>query len=142
LTLSYWPEKVFSGRISFLYPFLEAATRTIKARIEIANPELFLKPGMYADAKLSYNLGERLGVPESAVMRTGVMDYVFVAKENDKIVPTEVTLGARSSDGYYEVISGLEPGQRVVTSANFLIDSESSLKAALKSAASAGTHQH
>ncbi len=142
LTLSYWPGKAFPGRISFLYPFLEAETRTVKARIEIANPELILKPGMYADARLSYNLGERLAVPESAVMRTGVMDYVFVARENDKIVPTEVTLGTRSGDGYYEVMSGLEAGQRVVTSANFLIDSESSLKAALKSATDASAHQH
>lgn len=142
LTLSYWPRTTFPGRISFLYPFLEADTRTIKARIEIANPELILKPGMYADARLSYNLGERLAVPESAVMRTGVMDYVFVENENDKIVPTEVALGMRSGDGYYEVMSGLGAGQRVVTSANFLIDSESSLKAALKSAANAGAHQH
>jgi len=142
LTLSYWPGETFPGRISFLYPFLQTETRTIKARIEIDNPRLLLKPGMYADAKLSYNLGEHLTVPESALMRTGVMDYVFVARENDKIVPTEVTLGARSGDGFYQVISGLEPGQRVVTSANFLIDSESSLKAALKSAAGASTHQH
>ncbi len=142
LTLSYWPGETFPGRISFLYPFLQTETRTIKARIEIDNPRLLLKPGMYADAKLAYDLGERLTVPESAVMRTGVMDYVFVEWENDKIVPTEVTLGARAGDGYYEVRSGLEAGQRVVTSANFLIDSESSLKAALKSAAAAGTHQH
>lgn len=142
LTLSYWPEMNFPGRISFLYPFLEAETRTIKARIEVDNPEFFLRPGMYADAKLSYNLGNRLAVPEGAVMRTGVMDYVFVESEQDKIVPTVVTLGVRSGDGYYEVISGLEAGQRVVTSANFLIDSESSLKAALKSAADAGSHQH
>ncbi len=142
LTLPYWQEKTFRGQISFLYPFLETESRTVKARIEINNPELVLKPGMYADAKLSYNFGERLAIPESAVMRTGVMDYVFVERENDKIVPFEVKLGVRSGDGYYEVISGLAAGDRVVTSANFLIDSESSLKAALKSATSAGAHQH
>lgn len=142
LTLSYWRGKTFRGRISFLFPFLEPETRTVKARIEIANPGILLKPGMYADAKLSYNLGMRLAVPESAVMRTGVRDYVFVQGKNDLIVPYEVKLGVRSGDAYYEVLSGLRSGERVVTSANFLIDSESSLKAALKAAAGAGTHQH
>jgi len=142
LTLLYWPGKSFRGRISFLYPFLETETRTVKARLEIANPRLVLKPGMYADVKLSYELGESLTIPESAVMRTGVRDYVFIEGNNDQIIPREIQLGAYSGDGYYEVISGLKAGDRVLTSANFLIDSESSLKAALKSAVNAGTHQH
>jgi len=139
LTLSFWPGKTFRGRISFLYPFLESETRTAKARIEIANPGLVIKPGMYADVTLSFDFGERLAVPESAVMRTGVRDYAFVEGNNDAIIPREVKLGAYSGDGYYEVISGLKAGDLVATSANFLIDSESSLKAALQSA---GTHQH
>jgi Cu(I)/Ag(I) efflux system membrane fusion protein/cobalt-zinc-cadmium efflux system membrane fusion protein len=142
LTLSYWPGKTFRGHISFLSPFLESETRTAKARIEIVNPGLVLKPGMYADVKLSFDLGTRLAVPESAVMRTGVRDYVFVEGNGDKIIPREVKLGATSENGYYEVISGLNAGDRVVTSANFLIDSESSLKSALQSAAGAGVHQH
>lgn len=140
LTLSFWPGKAFRGRISFISQFLETETRTAKARIEISNPGLVLKPGMYADVTLSYDFGERLAVPESAVMRTGVRDYVFVEGDHDVIIPREVKLGAYSEDGNYEVISGLTLGDRVVTSANFLIDSESSLKSALKSAA--GTHAH
>jgi membrane fusion protein, copper/silver efflux system len=142
LTLSYWPEKIFEGRISFLYPFLENETRTLKARIELANPELVLKPGMYADVKISYDLGERLAVPENAVMRTGVRDYAFVQGENDLIVPYEIKLGIYSEDGFYEVIDGLKDGDQVLTSANFLIDSESSLKSALQSAVDASGHQH
>jgi Cu(I)/Ag(I) efflux system membrane fusion protein len=141
LTLSFWPGKTFRGRISFISPFLESETRTAKARIEISNPGLVLKPGMYADVALSYDFGERLVVPESAVMRTGVMDYAFVEGDSDRIIPREVKLGAYSEDGTYEVISGLNAGDLVVTSANFLIDSESSLKSALKSAASAGAQK-
>jgi membrane fusion protein, copper/silver efflux system len=141
LTLSFWPGKTFRGRISFLSPFLESETRTAKARIEISNPGLVLKPGMYADVTLTYDFGERLAVPESAVMRTGVMDYAFVEEDNDRIIPREVRLGVYSEAGVYEVISGLKSGDRVVTSANFLIDSESSLKSALKSAAGAGAQK-
>jgi Cu(I)/Ag(I) efflux system membrane fusion protein len=142
ITLSYWAGKRFRGRISFILPFLESETRTVKARIEIANTNLLLKPGMYADAKLSYSIGRRLAVPESAVMRTGVRDYVFIEGKGDMIVPYEVRLGVRSGDGYFEALSGIKAGERVVSSANFLIDSESSLKAALKAASGAGTHQH
>ena len=137
LTLSFWPGKTFRGRISFISPFLEPDTRTAKARIEISNPGLVLKPGMYADVMLSSDFGERLAVPESAVMRTGVRDYAFVEGAGDVIMPRELRLGAYSEGGAYEVISGLRAGDRVVTSANFLIDSESSLKSALKSAAAA-----
>jgi RND family efflux transporter MFP subunit len=141
LTLPYWPGKTFRGRISFLSPFLTSETRIARARIEIPNPELVLKPGMYADVTLSYDFGERLAVPESAVMRTGVRDYVFVKGGIDVIIPREVKLGAYSEDGFYEVISGLKAGDLVITSSNFLIDSESSLKSALKSAASTGERQ-
>jgi Cu(I)/Ag(I) efflux system membrane fusion protein len=141
LTLSFWPGKTFKGRISFISPFLESETRTAKARIEISNPGLVLKPGMTADVTLSYDFGDRLVVPESAVMRTGVRDYAFVDGGWDVIIPREVELGAYSDDGVYEVIAGLKAGDRVVTSANFLIDSESSLKSALKSAAGSGAHR-
>ncbi len=136
LTLSYWPGKIFRGKITFLSPFLDPEARTLKARIEIPNSDLVLKPNMFADAKINYAIGERLAVPESAVMRTGTRDYVFIAGDHDLIVPYIVKLGARSGDGYYEVISGLKKGERVVISANFLVDSESSLKAAFQSAVS------
>lgn len=132
--LPYMPEKKFRGRITFIYPTLNPETRTLKARVDISNPELILKPEMYADAKLSYTMGHKVAVPEAAVLRTGTKDYVYVEEEKNKIVPVAVTLGIRSGDGYYEIISGLKAGQRVVTSANFLIDSESALKASLKAA--------
>ena len=132
LTLSYWPGKSFQGDVSFLYPYLDAQTRTLKARLNIKNRELLLKAEMYADAHLIYDLGEKLALPEGALMQTGTRSYVFVAGEGDEIRPVEVTVGTRS-EGYYELLSGLKPGDRVVTSANFLVDSESSLKAALQS---------
>lgn len=140
VALAYWEGKLFKGKISFLNPFMDQDTRVLKARVEIPNSGMILKPNMYGDAKLSYGLGKKLAVPEEAVMQTGVRSYVFIAGKGDLIVPYEVKLGARSGDGYYEVISGLRGGEKVVTSANFLIDSESSLKAAFKEAA--GAHKH
>ncbi|MFA7157777.1 MAG: efflux RND transporter periplasmic adaptor subunit [Kiritimatiellia bacterium] len=131
ITLAYWPDKVFKGTISFIAPTLDPETRTLRARLEINNPDLALKPEMYADAHLNYELGERLVVPEQAVMRTGLRNYVFREGADGKLVPVEVRLGMRT-DGYYEVHAGLNEGDRVVTSANFLVDSESSMKAALE----------
>ncbi|HSV97109.1 MAG TPA: efflux RND transporter periplasmic adaptor subunit [Spirochaetota bacterium] len=131
--LPYWPGKVFRGRVGFIYPSLSEETRTLKVRMDIANPGLVLKTGMYADARMLYSPGRRLAVPGGAVMRTGVRDYVFVDAGNDRIVPREVSLGIHGSDGYYEIVRGLSGGERVVTSANFLVDSESSLRAAFQS---------
>ena len=136
ISFSYVVSLFFKGKITFISPFLDPEARTLKARIEIPNGDLVLKPNMFADAKISYAIGERLAVPESAVMRTGTRDYVFIAGNHDLIIPYIVKLGARSGDGYYEVISGLKKGERVVISANFLVDSESSLKAAFQSAVS------
>jgi len=133
VVLSYWPGKTFMGKISFLNPFLDPVSRTLKARLEIPNPELLLKPEMYGDAYLSYNLGVKTAVPESAVMRTGDRTFAFVEKSG-ALTPVEISLGSKS-DGYFEVLSGLSPGDQVVTSANFLVDSESSLKAALQAVA-------
>ena len=137
LTLSYWPGKSFQGEVSFLNPFLDPQTRTLKARLNIANPELLLKIEMYGDARLSYDLGQKLAVPETAVMQTGKRSYVFAAGKDDEIKPVEVTIGTRT-EGYYEVLSGLAAGDRVVISSNFLIDSESSLKAALQAITGGG----
>lgn len=131
--LSYWPGKSFRGRVGFIYPSLSEETRTLRVRMNIANPGLVLKTGMYADARLVYSPGRRLAVPEGAVMRTGVRDYVFIDAGGDRIVPREVSLGVHGSDGYYEIVRGLSGGERVVTSANFLVDSESSLRAAFRS---------
>ncbi len=130
IDLPYWPVKVFRGRISFLDPQLDPQTRTMRARMELANPGLALKPGMYADSHLKFDLGTKLVVSEDAVVRTGKRDIVFVRSADGNLIPAEVTVGIRS-DGYFEVLAGLKEGDQVVTSANFLIDSESSLKAAL-----------
>lgn len=131
LTLPYWPGKTFPGKISFLNPFLDPQTRTLKARLEVPNPGLLLKPEMYGDMTLSYDLGDKLTIPASAVMRTGAKNFAFVETGPTELMPVEVTLGGRSGD-YIEVLSGPRAGDRVVTSANFLVDSESSLKAALQ----------
>jgi RND family efflux transporter MFP subunit len=131
ITLPYFRDKTFSGNVVFLNPFLDPQTRTVKARMEIRNPSLELKPQMYGDAYLSYDIGEKTAIPEGAVMQTGERNYAFLANNDDTLSPTEIKIGAKSG-GYFEVYEGLRPGDRVVTSANFLVDSESSLKAALE----------
>jgi len=131
LTFSYWPGKVFRGQVSFLAPSLDRDTRTLKIRLDIPNTESLLKLEMYADARLSFPLGEKLAVPEAAVMRTGERNYVFRDSGDEKLVPVVVELGVRS-EGFFEIRSGLSDGDRVVTSANFLVDSESSMRSALE----------
>lgn len=134
ITLPYWPGKRFQGRIRFLNPFLDPKTRTLTARLDVPNPELLLKPDMYADATLSFDLGEGLAIPEGAVMRTGVRTFAFKVVSDGSLEPVEIQIGERSG-GDYLLLGGLAAGDRVVTSANFLIDSESSLQAALEAVA-------
>jgi Cu(I)/Ag(I) efflux system membrane fusion protein len=134
ITFPYWPGKDFKGRITVLNPFLDPQTRTLRARLEVPNPSLELKPEMFGTALIAVDLGDRLVVPEGAVMRTGDRAYAFRAAEGDRIEPVEVTLGVRA-EGVWEVLKGLKAGDRVVSSANFLVDSESSLKAALEAVA-------
>ncbi len=130
MNLSSLPGREWKGKVTFIAPMLEEATRTVKVRIEFANADGVLKPGMYADVMLERPLGRVLTVPESAVMTTGTRSLVFVAKEGGRFEPREVKAGARVN-AYYEIREGLEPGDQVVTQANFLVDSESRLKAAL-----------
>lgn len=132
ITLPYWPDKTFQGKVSFISPSLNPESRTLKIRLEIPNPKLLLKLEMYADARLNYPVGEKIAIPETAVMRTGERVYTFRDAGDGKLVPVEIKLGVRS-DGFYEVLAGLNAGDRVVTSANFLVDSESSMRAALES---------
>jgi membrane fusion protein, copper/silver efflux system len=131
LTLPYWPEKTFAGKVTFIAPALDKDTRTLKIRMEIPNTNSLLKLEMYADASLRIKLGERLTAPESAVMRTGTHSYVFRDAGDGKLTPVQVKTGLRS-DGLYEILAGLNEGDRIVTSANFLVDSESSMRAALE----------
>jgi len=130
VSLSYYPGEMFKGKVSFVFPYLESDTRTVKVRIELPNLHRKLKPGMYANIDLKIDLGEKLAVPEDAVLDSGKRKVVFLAKQDGHFEPREVELGPRV-EGYYEVRKGLKEGDRVVTSANFLVDSESSLKAGL-----------
>ncbi len=134
LTLPYWPGRTFKGKVIFVSPTVDPDSRTMQARMEIDNPELLLKPGMYANARLHYDLGEALLIPEGAVMFTGEHTYAFKDAGNGSLVPIEIKVGLHS-EGSYELVSGLKEGDRVVTSANFLVDSESSMKAAMEALA-------
>ena len=118
------------GRVAYINPTLSTDTRTLKVRFEFPNPGLALKPGMYADVELSTRAVEGVVVPDSAVMDTGERQIVFVAKGAGVFEPREVKVGSRSG-GRAQVLSGVAAGEQVVTGANFLIDSESRLRAAL-----------
>jgi len=130
VALTYNPDEPFPGRVSYIYPYLDPQTRTATVRIELSNSKRRLLPEMYANVMLTKDLGEKLTVPEDAIMDTGERQMAFIAHPDGYFVPKEVKVGARSG-GYYEVVSGLVPGDVVVTSANFLIDAESRLKSAL-----------
>ena len=128
--LSYQPGKVWKGRVTYLYPTLEEKTRTVKVRLELPNSGGTLKPEMFADVEFKGSLGKALAVPESAVLSTGERTLVFVTNGEGAFEPREVTTGMKVRN-YYEIKSGLSAGERVATGANFLIDSESKLKAAI-----------
>jgi membrane fusion protein, copper/silver efflux system len=130
VSLTYNPDESFTGRVSYINPYLDPQTRTATVRIELANPKRKLLPEMYANVLLTRDLGEKLTVPEDAIMDTGERQMAFLARPNGVFEPREVKVGARSG-GYYEVLSGLAEGDIVVTSANFLIDAESRMKSAI-----------
>jgi Cu(I)/Ag(I) efflux system membrane fusion protein len=119
------------GRVSYIYPTVEVKTRTVKARLECGNPGLRLKPDMYVDVEIAVPTAEVLAVPQEAVLDSGVRQVVFVEEEEGRFLPREVTVGPRAG-GYYPVISGLQEGESVVSSPNFLIDSESRFQAAIE----------
>ena len=127
-----FPGRGFSGKVEVIYPEINKETRTARIRVELSNPDLMLLHDMYVDAEIDTGSGEPvLSVPESAVMDTGSRQAIFVDKGQGRFEPREVTLGHRGS-GYVEVRQGVADGEPVVVSANFLIDAESNLKAALK----------
>jgi len=131
-----WPEVVFKGTVGAILPEVNAATRTLRSRIELANPGARLKPGMFAQLSLSRGQGrEAVLVPTEAVIRTGERSLVIVA-EGKRFVPVNVTVG-QEMGGRSEILKGLKAGERVVASGQFLIDSEASLKGALARLASA-----
>jgi len=128
--LSYLPGELFTGKAIYIYPSLDPNTRTAKVRFEFPNPHGKLKPEMYANVEIKVHLGRKLAVPEGAIIDTGLRQIAIIDKGSGYFEPREVKVGAKVDD-YYEVIKGLKAGERVVTSANFLIDSESKLKEAV-----------
>jgi Cu(I)/Ag(I) efflux system membrane fusion protein len=126
-----YPEKVFAGKVTFIYPTVTPESRTAKVRIELANPQALLKPSMYARAEFASarGKGQILTVPDSAVLDTGMRQLVLVERGEGRFEPRPVKLGAHG-DGYIEVLEGVKAGEKVVVSANFLIDAESNLNAA------------
>jgi len=131
VTVDAWPDRKFDGKVNFIYPTLSSATRTVQVRIELNNPKGVLKPAMFANARIDVGKsGKVLTVPASAVIDSGTRQVVLVRLAEGRFEPRAVTLGKRS-DSVVEVLSGVKEGEQVVTSANFLLDSESNLKAAL-----------
>lgn len=133
MTLPYRPGRVFEGKVAYIYPYLQQKTRDVVIRLEFENPDLTLKPDMYADVRIK-TTGEAKGVviPSEAVIRSGERNVVFVAKGDGKFSPRETTLGLPLDGGNIHVLVGLSPGENVVTSGQFLLDSESKLQEAVQ----------
>ncbi len=131
ISLTHQSNKTFEGEITYLYPYLDPKTRTGKARVELKNDKLELKPDMYANVVIDVELGERLTVPESAVIYTGTRRLVFVDLGEGRLMPKEVELGLHA-ERRYEVRSGLRAGEAVVVSGNFLVAAESRIRSAAR----------
>jgi RND family efflux transporter MFP subunit len=141
VTLPYQPGRTWRGKVTFVDPMVEPGTRTVKVRVEVPNGDYVLKPDMFADVVLRRELGDALFVPEGAVLKPGDRQIVFLDRGDGRLEPREIQTGARVEGGY-AVLAGLAEGDKVVTSANFLIDSESSLKAVLSSMGAASPSPH
>lgn len=132
VTLSYDPNTVLTAQVGFIYPTLDPKTRTAKVRFELANPQEKLKPDMYANVELRVNLGNRLAIPQEAIIESGQKQVVFLHLGGGKLEPRLIKTGAKTGE-WSEVLTGLKEGEHIVTSANFLIDSESRLKSVVES---------
>lgn len=133
VTLDYLPGKKYRGTVTYVYPYLEGKTRTATVRVELSNPNLELKPDMYAHIELAPRVGGKsVLVPSEAVIRSGIRNLVFIARGEGRFEPREITLGLEGEEGTVQVLKGLAAGDNVVVSSQFLLDSESSLKEALK----------
>jgi len=139
IELSYYPGEVFRGKVIYIYPSLDPATRTAKVRFQFSNPQGRLKPEMYANVHIKIPLGPKLVVPEGAIIDTGERQVAMLDRGSGYFEPREVKLGTKV-DQYYVVLQGLKEGDKVVTSANFLIDSESKFKEAV--GGMGGMHEH
>ncbi len=131
MTVRAHPGKVFTGKVTYIYPYLDSKTRTNRIRLEFDNKDLELKPEMFADVTLMTSRQvNAIVVPSQAILRTGVSNHVFVVRAPGKFEPRNVVLGV-SSDGLTQILSGVKAGEKVVTSSEFLIDSESNLREAM-----------
>lgn len=131
MELSYFPGKTYRGKVTYIYPTLDPKTRTIKVRLEFPNPGYELKPDMYADVQLNIDYGTQTLVPSEAVLNSGTRQVVFVARGDGYFEPREIRIGDEFN-GQTVVLAGLKPGEKIVASGNFLIDSESRLGAAMQ----------
>jgi Cu(I)/Ag(I) efflux system membrane fusion protein len=137
IKINAYPDKLLEGRITYVYPTLKAETRTVPVRVELTNPGLLLKPGMFAQMEMQVGgKTQVVTVPVSAVIDSGTRQIVLIQLKEGRFEPREVKLGARS-DTHVEVLSGVKEGEQVVVAANFLIDAESNLKAAVNGFGSA-----
>ena len=133
MTLSYLPDREFRGRVTYVYPNMDEKTRTARIRLEFHNPGYLLKPGMFATITATCELEpSALLIPGMAVLRSGERCTVFVALEGGKFEPRTVTLGPQAGDDRYQVLEGLAEGERIVTSGQFMLDSESQLREAIQ----------
>jgi RND family efflux transporter MFP subunit len=126
ISIAAYPDQTFRGRVEYVYPTLQEKTRSMKARVALPNANGRLKPGMYATVGLEKDLGAVLSVPSSAVLQTGEKTIAFVDLGGGRLSPREVDLGLAGAE-YVEILEGMDSGERVVTSAQFLLDSESNL---------------
>jgi len=143
VNVSAYPKAPFTGKVGFIYPALDPGTRTLRVRIELDNKGLQLRPGMFGDVVIELASESGVVVPVDALVDTGELQYVFVAKDGGRFEPRRVQAGARAND-QVEIASGLSAGEIVVTTANFLIDSESRLRAAIqpRGSSEADGHSH
>ncbi len=141
VTARGYPDRVWEGVVDYVYPDVDPQTRTVRVRLSLPNPGYVLKPGMYVDAELRRDLGEQLVVPAEAVVDTGVRQYVFVVRGEGYFEPREIRTGGRVEEGYV-VLQGLQEGDTVVTSGNFLIDSESQFRLAMETMTGPGPVSH
>jgi multidrug efflux pump subunit AcrA (membrane-fusion protein) len=132
MSLPYMPGQVFEGKVTYIYPYLNPELRQAKVRLEFDNPGLFLKPGMFAKVELHRTLAtDRTLVPREAVIDTGIRQIAFVSRGEGRFEPREVQVGVEAEGGMLEILDGLKPGEMVVTSSEFLLDSEARLREAL-----------
>lgn len=132
-SLPYDPGREFSGKVAYIYPSISAQSRTLRLRFDLANTDFALKPGMFVNAELRLEAKEGVVIPASAVLDTGLRQVVYVDSGQGRYVPRQVTVGVRH-EGMAQILSGLAAGERVVTKGNFLLDSESRLRAAMPQA--------